>query len=423
MGASDGDADGISRLSAPAARNEPRPWTLLVLAGALGLHGLGLTGPGPARADEPPTNPAEAASVKSAVETSSATATSMRPEAPARALSVDELTRLRAAEQGPVGEPLAAPAVIPVMVDPAAEPASPARSQPATDAQPDPGRAARQPPAVERADDAKTADAPAPGSPAPESSAPESSAPESSAPDPAAPREPSAGPPTAYPPGAASDQPAARPEPPRDYAGRVSLGQISADLITLSGHQRLRFGSMPEIDPARRNGRMTLIYFWGAWCKPCLEEMPQLAEIATRYADRVTVIGLSDGYLDSRSYPEKVDEVQRLIASHTGLHQQYFTINSDAINQIFESRTAVLPALAVFDQAGKLSYRALGSIVDPEHHRSLMDTLLGPRPSTDQAPPAPPPEQSKAATGPAATSQTLEMHQQQHRQHRPSESD
>lgn len=203
----------------------------------------------------------------------------------------------------------------------------------------------------------------------------------------------------------------------RRYSGQIALGRISADLIGLTGHQQFRFNRIPELGKAKLNGRKTLIYFWGVWCQPCLEEMPFLSEIAIRYADRVSVIGLSDGYIDRRSYPEKVAEVNRLIAGQA-LDQQYFTINLDARSQMFQSKAAVLPALAVFDENGKLSYRALGSIVDPEHHRTLVDNLLGTEDDT-----CGPPKHTESV--PANASQTYRksgMHRQWHHEGHPPES-
>ncbi len=45
------------------------------------------------------------------------------------------------------------------------------------------------------------------------------------------------------------------------------------------------------VDPSAM-GRVTIINFWGTWCTPCVNELPYFDQIATDYADRVSVIAV-----------------------------------------------------------------------------------------------------------------------------------
>lgn len=45
------------------------------------------------------------------------------------------------------------------------------------------------------------------------------------------------------------------------------------------------------VDPAS-TGRITVINFWGTWCTPCVKELPYFDQIATDYADSVSVIAI-----------------------------------------------------------------------------------------------------------------------------------
>ena len=45
------------------------------------------------------------------------------------------------------------------------------------------------------------------------------------------------------------------------------------------------------IDPTT-TGKITIVNFWGTWCTPCVNELPYFDQIATDYADEVTVIAI-----------------------------------------------------------------------------------------------------------------------------------
>ncbi len=45
------------------------------------------------------------------------------------------------------------------------------------------------------------------------------------------------------------------------------------------------------IDPTKL-GKITIINFWGTWCGPCVAELPHFNEVASEYADRVSVVAI-----------------------------------------------------------------------------------------------------------------------------------
>jgi len=92
--------------------------------------------------------------------------------------------------------------------------------------------------------------------------------------------------------------PAAPVEPPQQSEGTGNTGEAvvgnqvgnlcpsyELPILTPNGE------SGETIDPTK-TGKVTIINFWGTWCGPCLAELPFFDEIASTYADKVTVIAI-----------------------------------------------------------------------------------------------------------------------------------
>ena len=56
-------------------------------------------------------------------------------------------------------------------------------------------------------------------------------------------------------------------------------------------------GDVPPLSSADVQGQVVLLNFWGPWCPPCRRELPHVAELAKRFADR------EDFRLAAISYP------------------------------------------------------------------------------------------------------------------------
>ena len=75
-----------------------------------------------------------------------------------------------------------------------------------------------------------------------------------------------------------------------------------ADLPILDGYGE----TGATIDPTE-TGKITVLYFWGTWCGPCIKDLPYYEQIADRYADDVAVIALHTA-ISGDSAPDYIAE-------------------------------------------------------------------------------------------------------------------
>ncbi len=120
------------------------------------------------------------------------------------------------------------------------------------------------------------------------------------------------------------------------------------------------------------SGRVVVLNFWATWCLPCRDEMPLLADLQERYADRgVVVIGASTDDASTRGRIEAfLDEESISFPVWTGA--------TAADMERFGLSTAV-PATAIIDQEGRIAFRIVGVLKRRQIVRRLEYLLSGRR--------------------------------------------
>lgn len=83
-----------------------------------------------------------------------------------------------------------------------------------------------------------------------------------------------------------------------DYSFAAEL-RVGSDSPPLKIEKWLKGQPINEFQP----GQIYIIEFWATWCLPCIKSIPHLNEIARRYADSVTVIGVAA--YEQRDTPEE----------------------------------------------------------------------------------------------------------------------
>ncbi|HEY6132163.1 MAG TPA: TlpA disulfide reductase family protein [Halioglobus sp.] len=96
-------------------------------------------------------------------------------------------------------------------------------------------------------------------------------------------------------------------------------------------------------------GQWVVINYWASWCKPCIEEIPQLNALDREY-DRVTVLGVN---YDGASGADLEQQRQQLGVD-------FALLAMDPAAQLGTSRPVVLPTTLILDPDGQLVATLLG---------------------------------------------------------------
>ena len=124
----------------------------------------------------------------------------------------------------------------------------------------------------------------------------------------------------------------------------VTYVVVTLSLLACARHD----GAAPEADLQALRGQWVVINYWAQWCKPCIEEIPQLNALDSTY-DQVTVLGVNyDG-------AEGADLAQQREALGVT-----FASVADPAAQLGTERPTVLPTTLIVDPQGRLTDTLLG---------------------------------------------------------------
>lgn len=106
-----------------------------------------------------------------------------------------------------------------------------------------------------------------------------------------------------------------------------------------------------QMNLADFRGRYVYLDFWATWCGPCIKELPNLKNLAKKYAD-LQVIGIS---LDTSVDPGSMKE----FAKNNGIEFP-LVIDSYQDKQIADRyKVSSIPFSVLIDPDGKILYKAL----------------------------------------------------------------
>lgn len=114
-------------------------------------------------------------------------------------------------------------------------------------------------------------------------------------------------------------------------------------------------------------GSVVLINWWATWCAPCLEELPDLNELQTKYADRgLVVLTISD------ETPETLADFERELPLKTIAG---FVESTNELPNPYRRTLQVRPTSYVIDRSGVIRDFVLGAQDLPTFERMIAPYL------------------------------------------------
>lgn len=119
---------------------------------------------------------------------------------------------------------------------------------------------------------------------------------------------------------------------------------------------------------------LTMVNIWATFCRPCLDEMPDLGEIHAEYADKgFQIVGLvADTLNQDGSLSESQVDLAKDVVERTGAHYPHILPSPDLFG-ILSQATSVPTTFFVDKNGAQVGYTYLGSrskadwiqIIDP----------------------------------------------------------
>jgi len=96
-------------------------------------------------------------------------------------------------------------------------------------------------------------------------------------------------------------------------------------------------------------GQVVLVHLWATWCPPCVEEIPELIELAKNFQKNFVIIAVSE---------ESKEDIENFFSKFEKLSSNFVLSRSLQVQDVFSPQA--LPESYLLDQEGRLLKKAIG---------------------------------------------------------------
>lgn len=120
-------------------------------------------------------------------------------------------------------------------------------------------------------------------------------------------------------------------------------------------------------------GQIVLIDFWATWCAPCVERFPHIVQLYENYGRRGIRFVSMD--LDDKSDPQALERARQFLIKHNAAFDNFRM--DEVVPDAFEHLDLLgIPAVFIYDRAGKLRYRLTGDNPNKQYTNEDVDKAV-----------------------------------------------
>ena len=97
-------------------------------------------------------------------------------------------------------------------------------------------------------------------------------------------------------------------------------------------------------------GKWLLINYWADWCKPCIEEIPELNQFSEQYTDKAILFTVNYDGVQGKELQDQINK----------LHLRVPVLIEDPASKLSYTRPQALPTTLVFGPDGQLKKTLVG---------------------------------------------------------------
>lgn len=138
---------------------------------------------------------------------------------------------------------------------------------------------------------------------------------------------------------------------------------------TSEAERALKTGTWQDVQQlvSASAGKVVVVDLWSTSCLPCIAELPHLGQLQRESADDVVCISVSVDYVGgSKRPPEYYRERVETVLAKCEVAGHNFLCTTEADVLFTELDLSSIPAVYVYDRAGKVAQRFDASLLDPE---------------------------------------------------------